>query len=486
MPSRTRSGRLSASARSRRPTSAWWWPSRVARLGEAGGQRPGARGEQVAQAAGAGQRLPHGGEVARPAAAEAQARQRPFEIGAALEQAAQLLARALLRDEVAHRVEARVDRAGVGERGRQALRQQPAARRGDGAVDDAEQAALAFAGQGAGELQVAPRRRVDRHHPGGVEAPRRLQPRQLALLRELDVLDQRPAGGELGAAEAAEGVEGGDAEGGLEAPLPAAAVEAAGGLRSQDILAVAEQLEEFRLLEQAVGDQQLGRFQARELGGEGPRGDRGGEEVAGGHVEPGQRQLAPRAGEGRQVVVPAGVEQPVLGEGAGGDDPHHRAPHQRLAAAAPGLGGVLDLVADGDAIALANQPLQVGLGVVRRHPGHGDVRAAVLAAARQGDVEGGRRGGGVLEEHLVEIAHSVEEQAVRVLALDGEVLRHHRRRRCGRRLARVVGLFGHVPGRRLVGGGARAAHASSRHACAVQPARSLSTSGASGRCGRAP
>ena len=37
------------------------------------------------------------------------------------------------------------------------------------------------------------------------------------------------------------------------------------------------------------------------------------------------------------------------------------------------------------------------------------------------------RGLGVLEEQLVEIAHPVEQQAIRVGRLDLHVLRHHRR-----------------------------------------------------------
>ena len=34
---------------------------------------------------------------------------------------------------------------------------------------------------------------------------------------------------------------------------------------------------------------------------------------------------------------------------------------------------------------------------------------------------------GVIEEHLVEVAHPVEQQRARVLRLDLQILRHHRR-----------------------------------------------------------
>ncbi len=42
-------------------------------------------------------------------------------------------------------------------------------------------------------------------------------------------------------------------------------------------------------------------------------------------VEPGESQFAAGLGDPGQVIVPAGVEEAVLGQRAGGDDPHHRA-----------------------------------------------------------------------------------------------------------------------------------------------------------------
>jgi hypothetical protein len=125
--------------------------------------------------------------------------------------------------------------------------------------------------------------------------------------------------------------------------------------------------------------------------------------------------------------VAAGLEQAFLGEGSGGDEAHDLALYHRFRAALAGLGGVLDLLADGDAEALADQCQEVALGRVDRHTAHGDVGAEMLAALGQGDVEGGRGGLGVGKEHLVEVAHPVEQQRVGVLCLDGVVLRHHRR-----------------------------------------------------------
>jgi hypothetical protein len=53
----------------------------------------------------------------------------------------------------------------------------------------------------------------------------------------------------------------------------------------------------------------------------------------------------------------------------------------------------------------------------------------VPPALGQRDVEGRRRRLGVLEEHLVEVAHPVEQERVGMRRLDLKILRHHRRRR---------------------------------------------------------
>ena len=51
----------------------------------------------------------------------------------------------------------------------------------------------------------------------------------------------------------------------------------------------------------------------------------------------------------------------------------------------------------------------------------------MLAALGQRDVQRLGGGGGVVEEHLVEIAHPVEQQRIGMLRLDLQILRHHRR-----------------------------------------------------------
>ncbi len=203
--------------------------------------------------------------------------------------------------------------------------------------------------------------------------------------------------------------------------------------------------------EQPVGGDHLARRQAHDLAGEVGRRHLAHLELPGRDVERGERdhvRLAAAAlgaiEHGGQIVARLGVEQAVLGQRAGRDEAHHVAAHDRLGAALPRLGRVLQLLAHGDAKALPDQPLQVFVGAVDRHAAHGDVLAQVLAALGQHDAQRLRRGHRVLEEQLVEIAHAVEQQAVRIGRLDLQELRHGGRdaRRRHRRPAGADRLFG--------------------------------------------
>ena len=64
---------------------------------------------------------------------------------------------------------------------------------------------------------------------------------------------------------------------------------------------------------------------------------------------------------------------------------------------------------------------------MHRHARHLHRRAARLPALRERDVEKTGSLVGVVVEELVEIAHPVEQQDVRMLALDAQVLLHHGR-----------------------------------------------------------
>ena len=127
--------------------------------------------------------------------------------------------------------------------------------------------------------------------------------RQLAGLGQLDIVDERAGGGELRAGEGAEAFERLDAVERLEPAAAVLAVEARRGQRRQRRLPVAEQLEMLRLLQQAIGQQQLARLEAGERGGEIGRLRRLHEEIAGGDIEPGEAEGAAGIGERGQVIV---------------------------------------------------------------------------------------------------------------------------------------------------------------------------------------
>ena len=84
----------------------------------------------------------------------------------------------------------------------------------------------------------------------------------------------------------------------------------------------------------------------------------------------------------REGVWTGGIEQRLLGDGAGGDEPRHVAPHDGFGAALFRLGRVFELFADRDAMAERDQLLQIVIGALDRHAAHWNVLAAMLAALR--------------------------------------------------------------------------------------------------------
>ncbi|HTD33175.1 MAG TPA: dynamin family protein, partial [Candidatus Elarobacter sp.] len=102
------------------------------------------------------------------------------------------------------------------------------------------------------------------------------------------------------------------------------------------------------------------------------------------------------------------------------------APRVRAEAIGPLDRALVAHAAGGDRLAAAHQAREVAVRGVVGDAGHGNGRPGGLAARGEGDVQQGRSTPRVLEEELVEIAHAVEEQRVRILALDAQVLLHHR------------------------------------------------------------
>ncbi len=160
---------------------------------------------------------------------------------------------------------------------------------------------------------------------------------------------------------------------------------------------------------------------------------------AAGEVEPGQAHVGEHAAlvvaqaQREQVDVGLVGEQGGVGQRAGRDHAHHLALDRALRG-----GGVADLLADRHRFAELHQLRQVLLDRVVRHAGHLDRVAGRRAALREGQVEQARGFFGVVVEQLVEVAHPVEDERVRMIGLDAQVLLHHGRVAAERRFRKLL------------------------------------------------
>ena len=125
----------------------------------------------------------------------------------------------------------------------------------------------------------------------------------------------------------------------------------------------------------------------------------------------------------RQIIALARVQQRVVGERAGADDPRHLAPHEPL-----GLLRVFRLIADGDAQAGGDELAEIAFKLMVGEAGHGD-RIFPFVAAGERQIEHSGGGFGVVEKHLVEIAHAKQQNRIPAGRLGVLILLHHRRGR---------------------------------------------------------
>ena len=142
--------------------------------------------------------------------------------------------------------------------------------------------------------------------------------------------------------------------------------------------------------------------------------------IAGGQIGAGQAPgLALPAGGG-QVIGLFGRQFVGIDNYPPGQDPGHLPAHQAL-----GLGRILYLVADDQAMALLQQPADIDFRGVQGEPGHGNGLFLSPAAAGEGNVQGLGRRVRVLEKQFIKIPHLKEKQAVGVLGLDIQILPEH-------------------------------------------------------------
>ena len=362
------------------------------------------------------------GQIARPAPVQRQPRQRPVHVRHPRQRAAQIGQQPRIRSQRRHRIVSRRDQRQIARRCADPTLQQARAGGGHGAVDRGQQRPLAPARQGLGQLQVAPCGRVDLHRAARAFAHGRAQQGQLALLRHVQIVNDGAHRRQLCPAKGAEPVQRLHAIQRAQPPRARIAVERPGMQVGQRRARIRDQL-----LKPRVAGQHLARGQPRQFGRQPRQRAVHHRKRTGRDVDPGQRALLADHRKGRQVIVPTRLQQRFLGQGAGGDQTDHIAGHDRFRPALLRLGGVLHLFGDGHAEPLADQRQQIALGRMHRHAAHGDRLAQMGAAFRQRDVQCARRRHRVVKEHLVEIAHAIEQQRAGIGLPDRKVLRHHRR-----------------------------------------------------------
>ena len=295
------------------------------------------------------------------------------------------------------------------------------------AVEQADQAVAGVAGGAAIDLQIPARGAVEYQGVGDRIGPHGRDMRQRGLLRGLDIVEQGAGGGDrprlVGTAES---VQLGHVEEGGELAARGHRVEQPGR-------AFAHGRARRRVCQGAVlGDHDLAGGQPRQLGRQrGLVGDLRHGEVAAGELQHREADGAPGRGDRDHQIRTAGIQQRLVGDGAGRDDAHHLPTHRALARARR-----FELLADRHRLAPIEQTREILLGRVVGHAGHRNRGAGRFAACGQGDVQ--EIGGAlrVVVEQLVEIAHAIEQQHVRIIGLDRQVLAHHRRMRG---LGRVLG-----------------------------------------------
>jgi hypothetical protein len=314
-------------------------------------------------------------------------------------------------------LEPRLRLGAVAARRQQPALEQPAAHARHAGVEQREHGGRLFAAQRLHQLEVAPRggRQLDQV---AVALDRQaLHVRERAALRVLGVAQQ---GGGRGVRVGERlGVPGGQAVAAhllAELALAQAAVELPGGAdrqrergwRARGLQALLEGGRDLGAVQQLAGRD------ARDPGFERIGRAFGQAQLGAGHAEPGQAAEIARARVHREQQRFALVAQQFgVGQRAGRDHPHHLALDRALARA-----HFAHLLADGDRFAQLDEARQVGVDRVEGHAAHQHRLAGRLAALGERDVEQARGLFGIGPEQLVEVAHPVEQQGVRVVGLE--------------------------------------------------------------------
>ena len=143
---------------------------------------------------------------------------------------------------------------------------------------------------------------------------------------------------------------------------------------------------------------------------------------AGGHIAERNTPITARAYHAGDVVILAFLQHGAFRDGTGRNHPDDLPLHQSLCQSR-----VLHLFADSNLIAPSHQPRNIALAAVEGNAAHRHPLLCGFASVPggQGQIQLLGRQLCVLVEHLIEIPQPEEQDAVRILFLDLQILLHH-------------------------------------------------------------
>ena len=389
-------------------------------LGRAVGQLcldPGRRGQGVAQRC----------RLARPQPAEHGATEQPLGVA----HSRQLLAERDLplgsSQQLGHRLQPALHRLRLAQRHLQPAAQHTATARRDGSIENTEQAPLGNATAGRREdLEVGQGSGVE-NQPGSLLADREIaHMAQIALLCGARVVEGRGRGAHrrLAVIEPKAAQRGG-AQLALEELARLAVVQPPTLVDHGDThtAALGPVTDHGQLRRRRIDQQQLARIPQAQIIDRlaGVRPAQGKEGARRQIEERGGATIAIPAQRGEKVLL-IGCQQLGIADRAGRHHPGHLAAHESLR-----LAGLLDLVADRHLETGSDGLGKIHFKRVVGHPAHRRFALGTALPGGQGDLEERRRAHRVLEEQLVEIAHAIEQQGVRELRLELQIVAQHRR-----------------------------------------------------------
>ena len=251
----------------------------------------------------------------------------------------------------------------------QPIGQQPRAHGRDRAVQHGQQRALAAAlADGAGDFQAAAAGLVDLQRAGGAVGHQPVDMRQRGLLRFVQIIEHGAGGADrlvVGRAVArSRSLPGPPCRSAW--PASAAAVSSEKAQAGRRVTIIRSSSCRGSGAASSASRHSAGAMRAS-WSANCAGGKTGGHEPARGQLDPGQPSRLARRATAARKVARARIQQGVVGDGAGRDDPRHLALDQPL-----GQLGVFDLLADGGPQAGGDQLAQVAFQLMVGKAGHGD------------------------------------------------------------------------------------------------------------------